>query len=79
MLSEIVAWHSNPASLENQIEILIKLSCKQTNLALIMSSMSTKKLADMTYMQNIPDNATLQLCCKFGESKWNEIHIEPSC
>ena len=30
-----------------------------------------KKLADMTCMQNIPDDAMLLLCCKVGESKLN--------
>ena len=49
--SQIVSCCSYPASLMNQNEIPIEFTCKQAQLALIMSLMSMKMLANMAHMQ----------------------------
>ena len=52
--SDIMPRYSYPASLVNQNEIPIDLSCERAHLALIMSLTSTKMLTNMTHMQHHP-------------------------
>ena len=65
---QIMPCYSYPASLMNQKEIHIQ----RVHLALIMSSMSMKMLANMAHMQY---HLRLQLSCKFGESIWNPFWL----
>ena len=69
--SKIMPYYSYPASLVNQNEIPLELSCYRAHLVLIMSLMNMKMLINMTICIIIQDNAMLKLSCKFGESNWN--------
>ena len=69
MQSQIMTCYNYPASLMNQNEIPIELPYWLTHLALIMSLISTKVLANMRWW----GDAMLQLSCKFGQSIWNPL------
>ena len=51
ILAQIMTCHGYPASLMNQNEIHIELTCQRAHLAQIMSLMSMKMLANVAHMR----------------------------